>query len=250
MFAFLLGLVVHAAPLSFRITHHVSLSEPIQTAYDFRRDGSLVGSYGWSGLHDGHQMPLIVRRGKQIRLLNEETLRFTDVRAALANGNYLVVGLNQVTSVAAIRDQKLIETGPGKAPSDQEEAHYVKAGSDAVVAKLFPVPEGMRDTTGIECVYWYDYVHGLKLGQVDTSCMMEYNYRSCLREPNGRTRPIEACVPGLRGYLVRGIEFVSPDGWFVVDADRRDPHPDPDGVHIGLGAELFWIEPTNSSHRK
>jgi hypothetical protein len=124
-----------------------------------------------------------------------------------------------------------------------------KTSSDPLIDKLFPIPKDMRDTVEIDSVYWFDYLEGLKLGQVVMTWHMENGYRATLREPSGKCRALEECIPGMSGYEVRGIDHVNHEGWFVIDAVLKKTHAY-EGITLGFGNELFWIEPQVEVRRK
>src|ERR1019366_4037807 len=74
MVELLVAFAVAQHQASFKISHHAKLSDCILQAFDVRRDGTLVGSYGQLGLHDGWEHPLIVIKGTQIVPANEAQL--------------------------------------------------------------------------------------------------------------------------------------------------------------------------------
>lgn len=241
----LIALTICRDTVRFKVTHRVRLRGSVLRTFDAKRDGSLVGSYGQMGLHDGAEFPLIVLKGIQRVLANESDLAsyqvaelqhgntfkvlhdFKQPRIAVKIGNKLKLGAR--TSYNWARRQALIQVPAVQTPCS------------SVFDRLFPVPAGMRDTTSNESVDTYKYLGGTKLCQINTSWHMEYGHRSALTDAGGKTLPMEKCIPGLAGFRVMGIQFVSPEGWFVVDAVREQP-PDDSGVSVGFGSELFWIE--------
>ena len=242
MIALICGVAIGLQTVTFTVSHHVVLPDCLLVGSDFRRDGSMVGSYGQMGLHDGAEFPLIVRQGKYVRLENLSIFQSYNVDALLPNRQYQVSKDSQNPVEAVVRGNNLVLLGSMKGVSVYKGVSGKRSGRDESIVKLFPIPAEFRDTAEIESIYWWNYLDGTKLAQVVTVWHMENSYRTAFRDSSGKFRPLEKCIPELANYEVRGIDFVSPDGWFVLDAIRTKPQA-ASGITIGLGNELFWIEP-------
>jgi len=244
--ALLLAFGFRQSSVKFKIAHHVHLEYGVLSTYEARRDGSVVGSYGQMGLHDGFELPLIVIKGKQIVLSNERDLNSHQVAAILPSNRFAVLTDYRAPRLGVLSGKKLMLGAPIPSAKAQSEVEPTKSPTSPEIDGVFPVPEGMRDTTANENVDLYKYLEGTKLMQVNTLTHMEYGYRGALIDASGRVWPLEKCIPGMARYQVRGIQFVSPDGWFVIDA-IKDPPAHENGVRIGFGDELFWIEALRDS---
>jgi len=227
----------------FEVFHHVVLPAPLLQATDVRRDGSLVGSCGQMGLHDGAESPLIVIHGKVLEPINPDDLGSYHLAAALQDGRYELQDNQGHTRSAQIAGLKLILAGPlTPLPVERGLASRTTAGG-ASIDRLFPIPAAMRDTSANESVNWWPLGSGSRLGQVNTSTHSEYGHRAVLRDATGRLIPLEQCVPGMSGKVADGIWLVSPKGWFVVSASAGKWAPQA-GIRVGFGNELFWIRRT------
>lgn len=246
--------------LSFKVSHHAKLNDCVLQAFDVTRNGSLVGSYGQLGAHDGTEHPLIVIKGTQIVPANEMQLGGYQVASIRPNNRFIVLKWSQPPHSATLVKRNLVIgrattlpkshlkglTGENVNlnPWEQKRLHgeaTLKIPSKEAIDKLFPVPEEMSDTTENVSVDVVPYLGGCKLLQVNYRWQMEEGHRVALWEASGRLRPLEQCVPGLAGYQVRGIKYASSDGWFIVDAIRGLRYQK-DNVTLGYGNELFWIE--------
>ena len=225
----------------FKIFHHVVLPFGLLTAADLRQDGSLVGSCGYMGLHDGFERFLVVKRGRALPTIDSEGLWPYHLAAALPDGRYEMQDYQGHTRAASLAGSRLVLAGDMKPVRVAQALKPETSPSEPSIEKLFPVPVEMRDHAGIENVDWWRLKSGSRLGVANISISMEYGHRVAYQDPAGRLVPLEQCIPGLSRYTVDGIWFVSHQGWFVVSAsiEKWDPRA---GIRTGFGNELFWIE--------
>jgi hypothetical protein len=230
--------------MHFRISHHVLLSGQLYHGYEAREDGSFVGSLGTQGLDSvGGFYPLIVLHGRQIKFAKiDDRLSGYDVAAFLPGGSYRMEAIGAKPVRVKIEHGKLVEVGTSIPVKEGSDSGWRRAEPDQSTLKLFPPPPNMSDTVHVSDVYWRPISTGLQLGQIIISNNVMTGYRAAIKDSGGKTYALESCVPGLEGYEVMGVQFVSSKGWFLIDAVPKKEVSN-EGFTIGYGHELFWIEP-------
>ena len=237
MLAILLGLTMRTR---FVVTHHVDLHDTLFWCTKARRDGSMVGSHGYEGPHDGGYDPLIILKGERIVIKDDRKLLDYQVQDFERNGIYIVSSdMPPLNYPAKFINGDLTVIGPGVKPKPYTGKPYKENPPDDATRKLFPPPRGMEDTTGIRTVNWQKWSQGIQLGQIEFSWNMDAAWRVALKDPFGRIQPLENVVPSLKGYEVRGLHWLEKD-WILVSANKA--RPDNGSLTLGYGCHLFWIE--------
>ena len=237
----LLTLLGFAMKTHFVVSHHVQLEDHVMSATEFRRNGSLVGSKGWSSLHDGKEVPLIVVRGKELKLPGRSNLRFNRLLGTVGKYRYKAQSYErQAYSIVDLSHGVLTPIGnPVKyvfPKSNPPNKNY----STRTIEKLFPYPEGVDSS--LDGVYWSNLAGNAKLGEVEFSIGMESMWRAAYIDKSGKMSRLESNIEGLNSCVVRCILYVDPKGWMVVDASEA-PFGNNRGAYIGHGNHVFWIEP-------
>ena len=230
------------ASLQLRVTHHVRLGNSLISATEFRQNGSLVGSQGYMSPSSGFEAPLLVKKGKEIKIKEQQWMRECAIIQTLGPGRYLVSNFDQKQNIRAaiVKNGVIQRTGPDIKLKSSSYKEPTKSEPDNLIRKVFPPPQAVD--TGIRAVYWSNYREGYKLGGVEFGVYIESMWRAAIKTPTGKVYPLEKCVRGLEGFIVRGIQYVDPKGWMVVDATVA-PKGQEVGGRTNFGNHLFWIEP-------
>jgi hypothetical protein len=227
-------------PVNFVVSYHAKLDDQVFSCSNARRDGSMVGSKGFEGPHDGGYDPLIVWKGKQIRFNDKTKIRDGIISDFAKNGNYLVSdGYSNKWFNTRLIKNELVVVGPAIKPKFKDEPAPLHVEPDPNMKRLFPVPSGVSDTASLKPVIWMKWSNGLRLAQIEISTDFDFSYRVALKSPEGKVRPLEDCVPGLKGYLARSIHHVE-NNWILVSAEKKPK--DTSSLWLGNGSHLFWIE--------
>ena len=226
--------------MPFVVSHHVQLNGQVIYATEFRRNGSLVGSKGWMTPHDGKEEPLIVVRNQEVKVRDETKFGFTRILGTISKSRFKVQGDEYRSYLVGDVSQGTLKTSgnpimlkPGKSYPPK------KSDPTPAIEKLFPPPSDVD--TGIRAVYWKNYGHKAKLGEIEFGVYVESMWRAAYVDEKGKMSRLENCVQGLKGYIVRCILHIDPKGWIVVDASKS-PIGGERGAYIGHGGHLFWIE--------
>lgn len=232
-------LVFFGRPLVLKVTHHVRLDNTLLVCGNARQDGSMVGSKGYMGPHEGKSEPLIVLKGRQISIRDKTKLNYPEVIDFGRGGSVLVrEDIGRVSFPAKVVKGELRITGSGTPYKPRVGQKYTESMPDSKIRKIFPVPDGFSDTAGIRKVYWTHLRNGYDVGQVEFSWNMDSSWRAAIRTPNKQIQPLENYVAALKGFKVRGVHHIGKS-WMLISADKLDR---PGNITLGFGDHLFWIE--------
>ena len=239
MITMLLGLTFNAR---FVVTHHVEVNDNVFDCAKASRDGSMVGSHGYEGLHDGGYDPLMIIKGRLIKVDVDED-------SSLGDANILEFPKNGIFMFDLEREHKryfgkvvngkLIKAGPAPPWPKPTGPFDYKDHPDELLSRTFPLPGGMYEGQQIANVTWSKMSKEIQVGSLRYDCPQESAWRVALKDPMGRVRPLEDLVPGMKGYEARGVHW-SDKHWMLVSANRK--RKDDDFITLGYGSHLFWIE--------
>lgn len=221
------------------------LHNAILRSYEVLREGSLVGSVGWEWPDAGQTGALIIRHGKAREFPVADASRGIEVTAFLPRGQYEIEELSGNSYRAVVRGSGFFKLARMERRTLQRWAGSAAEKFNADVSALFPIPDDAVGSAGIENINWFKIGTGF-VGDVDLMAASVPFGRVAYKFPSGKVCKLGDLVPGLRSYHLTGVQYVSPQGWLVVDA-REGHDPPAEGVELGGGTELFWLEPLKTN---
>jgi hypothetical protein len=237
----LLSVLGLAMKTRFIISHHVHLNGQVISAAEIRQNGSLVGSKGWMTPSDGKEEPLIILRGKEVKVRDQTKLGFTRILGTISKNRFKVQGDEYSSYFAGEVSQGILKTSGNPIMLKLGKRNQPKQSpATPAIERLFPPPSAVD--TGIEAVYWNNYGNKAKLGEIEFGVYVQSMWRAAYIDEKGKMSRLEDCVQGLKGYIVRGILHLDAKGWIAVDASES-PIGAERGAYIGHGNHLFWLEP-------
>ena len=130
-------------PITLRVSHHVVLPESLIRCYQVKRDGSLVGSIGYEGLHDGRCTPLIAQKGRIVKIKNLNELSEVEVLESRTGGEFIIEKFNELHRASLIFGTlNILEKIPRKPMIDDHS--WRKMAPDKGMWALFRLPRGWR----------------------------------------------------------------------------------------------------------